>query len=238
MNEYMMSPVGVVVIAVYSFVILMIALFFSRLISSLRWRWGLLTPPVFVLLSLPWAEEAWIAWHFTEACKDAGIHVYRKVVVEGYVDDLSRAPRADQKTGLLYFDHQSLADFDKRGYRFQENMLQDGGVLHLERRSEGIVAQILEHPSARYHFRYSDPRQEVRIGRKLEKSETIVVDSVTGELMGRDTRFNRYPNLADELLLGLFGQMQTRCEAPLDQPQSPKRIGQIYRYVLIPRNEG
>lgn len=227
------SPIGVGVILVYSAVVLLLVAWpLWRLLRNWRRKWLFIVPLVLPLLAAPWAEEAWIAWRFEQACQDAGVHVYRTVKVEGYVDDLGRISRAGLKTGLLYFDPQSLADFDRRGYKFQENMLQDGGVLRLERRPEGIFAEILDRPTARYYFRFADPRQEVPLGWKLEKIETTVVDFQTGELLGKDTHFKRYPNMAEGLLLNMLGPAHTICEGTAPKP--PNLRYPLYYYVLIP----
>lgn len=239
MSAFQITPFGVVIIAVYSFAIGIAALVLSRLLKNFRWRWWLLAPPALLLMALPWAEEAWIAWHFNEACKEAGVKVYRQVEVEGYVYDLSRDSRSSTNPGLWKLDANSLEAFDREGYRFRENMLKDGGVLHVERHPEGLMATLLDKPTARYVFKHAyEPvpfRYEEPIGWKLEKFEYEVIDRETGEILGRDTRVTRFPNHMELLWLRYFGPANLGCSGPLDQPEKQKRTGLIYNYVLIPK---
>lgn len=225
MNGFMISPIGIVIIAIYSFVILMVVLFLGRLMSGFRWKWVLLAPPALIFLSLPWAEEAWISWHFNEACKDAGVKVYRQVEVEGYVYDLSRASRRSVGAGLSKLDPASLKSFDNEGYRFRESMLDDGGVLRVERHPEGLMATVLDRPSARYFYRYAyQPRpnaHEEPIGWKLEKVERQVADSKTGEILGRDIHINRGYPIHEALWAQFVGNAMVTCPSPKVQPYVP-----------------
>lgn len=222
MNGFMITPIGIVIIAVYSFVILMAVLFLSRLMPKFRWKWVLLAPPAALLLSLPWAEEAWISWHFKEACKDAGVTVYRQVEVEGYVDDTSRRSRRSVTPGFWKLDVGSLESFDRAGYSFIENMLDDGGVLRVERHPSGLMASVLEHPTARYrlvhHYQPTPYRIEEPIGWKLQKIERRVIDSQTGEILGRDVIIKRVLPTHEALIAGLFGTPIVLCPNPDVQP--------------------
>ena len=234
------SVFGLLIIAFYSAVVLVVvALPLRKLLAEYRWKWAVIVPPVIALLALPWAEEIWIAWHFNQLCKDAGVHVVRQVEVEGFADDTSRSSRVGLKPGLLYSDPKSLAEFDKAGYRFKEYMLEDGGVWHVERHSDGVYGSILEHPMARYHYKHAyQPKaymQAESMGWKTNKEETRVLDSETGEVLGRDTRYIRYSNAVEWLWVRFFGHGTSGCSGPLDQPEKGKRVGQIYQYVLIPK---
>lgn len=235
--NYQIGVVGAGIIAVYSALVLLVIVWpLGKLLKRFRWRWAVVGPLAFILLAAPWAEEYWISHNFELVCKDAGVHVYKQVAVEGFVDDTSRGLRDQIKTGLWNYDAKSLADWDARGYRFQENMLSDGGVVHLERTSRGIEASILDHPTARYHYKYAyQPTpyvQEERIGWKLEKLGTIVVDSETGEIIGRDTRYRRTINIAEGSWRLFWGLAKTTCDG--DAPQPPNFRSLLYDYVLIP----
>ena len=95
-----------------------------------------------------------------------------------------------------------------------------------------MMVTILDHPQARYHYKFLDPRQEIPIGRRLKKFGDQVIDSETNEVLGSDTRFVRYPNLAETLWLQYFGPAALSCSGPLDAPEKQKRTGLIYDYVL------
>lgn len=236
--NYQIGIVGAGIIAVYSALVLLLLIWpLNKLMKRFSWRWAVVGPIAFVLLAAPWAEEYWIARNFELACKDAGVHVYKKVEVEGFVDDTSsRGLREQVKTGLLHFDQKSLADWDARGYRFQENMLSDGGVVHLERTAQGIEATILERPTARYYYKYAyhptPYTQEERIGWKLEKLGTVVVDSETGEIIARDTKYRRTINVAEGSWRLFWGLAKTTCEGTAPKPPDLRHL--LYHYVLIP----
>ena len=209
MNGFMITPIGIAVIAVYSFVILMAALFLSRLMSKFRWKWVLLAPPATLLLSLPWAEEAWISWHFKEACKDAGVTVYRRVEVEGFFDE-------SQEAAYSYVED---------GFEFMEHMESGGKILHVERPLGQWQTTYLDKPSARYHLKY--PYQptyhshEEPIGWKLEKVERQVIDSQTGEILGRQIHVNRGLPIYEAWWAQSFGGAMVSCPSPNAQPYVP-----------------
>jgi hypothetical protein len=218
------SVFGLLIIAFYSAVVLVIvALPMRKLMAAFRWKWVVIAPPVFALLALPWAEEIWIAWHFEKLCRGAGVHVARQVEVEGFVDDTSRSSRTGLKPGLLNFDSNSLAAFDKAGYRYKEHMLADGGVWHVERKQDGVYGSVLDRPTARYHYRYAyqpTPHQyEEPVGWKLEKLETQVVDTITGEVIGRQILIKRRSSVAERLWIKLLGSDLTMCPDPEHGPR-------------------
>lgn len=225
MSGFLISPFGIVVIAIYSFVIMLVAILLSFLMPRLRWRWVLLAPPAAALLSLPWIEEAWISWHFKEACKDAGVKVYRQVEADGYVDDTSSRPRGSVTPGLWKADAGSLQSFDQAGYFFVEHILNDGGVLRVERHSEGLMARVLERPSGRYRLKYTYlPKHlshEEPIGWKLEKVERQVTDDLSGEVLGRQIHVNRGFPIHEALLLQFVGPLMLTCPSPNVQPYEP-----------------
>lgn len=240
MSAFQITPFGIVVIAVFSFAIWIVALVLSRLLASLRWRWWLLAPPALFLMALPWAEEAWIAWHFREACKSAGVNVYRRVEVEGFYDATGGGIN---RPGPVT-NREAVAAYEKDGYLFRERLIgydpkgEPLQVSRVERIAGSWQVRIVDQPTARYHYRHSyqpsPHRYEEPVGWKLQKSETEVVDIETREVLGRDTGFHRYPNIAEALWLQFFGPGGVGCSGPLDQPEKEKRMGQLYRYVLIP----
>lgn len=236
MTGYMLSPIGVIVIALYSWVIVLVFWGIGRLLAILsswlfgyslaRWvQWVLLSPLVLVLLSLPWLEEAFISRNFNEACQDAGVKIYRQVEVEGYVDATSQRPRKTVKPGLKKMDLKSLQSFDRFGYSFIEHMLDDGGVSRVERHPEGLIFILLERPSARYHVVYAYLKgkyeTEEPIGWKLKKIERRVIDGQTGEILGRDTIIKRVFPFHEALLAGLFGPPIVMCPSPNVKPYVP-----------------
>ncbi len=226
MNGFMITPIGIVIIAVYSFVILMAVLFLSRLMPKFRRKWVLLVPPAALLLSLPWVEEAWISWHFKEACKDAGVMVYRQVEVEGYVDGLTLYSRKSIELGPQFNENPTQqASFEIQGYRFLEQMLTDGGARHLEREGDRVMVTIRDKPEARYYYKYAykptENSHEEPIGWKLEQVERQVIDSQTGEILGRQIHVNRGLPIYEAWWAQSFGGAMVSCPSPNVQPYVP-----------------
>lgn len=216
MSGYMISPIGFLIIGAYSAAIWGAAFFINRLMKNFRWRWVLIGPPALVLLSLPWAEEAWITWHFNEACKDAGVQVYRQVEVEGYLDALSPKKKKSIEVGSYLVPHP--VDFEKRGYRYYEEALTDGSVSHHERIGDQLVVSIIEKPISRYaQKRHHQPEPNVYeepIGWKLEKIEYQAIDLKNGEIIGRNTHINRGFPIHEALWARYFGGAMKTCPAP------------------------
>lgn len=223
--NYQISIIGIGIIAIYSFLVLLIVAWpLKKLFGTFRWRWVVIAPPVLVLLALPWVEEYWIASHFHAACKDAGVHVVRKVEVEGFYD-------ATMGTG-----YELIKQY---GYRFMEHPAAEdrAKVEHVEMIGDQWKVTILDHPTARYHFKYAyqwptPHHTEEPIGWKLEKLETVVIDSTNNDVIGRNTKFKRRPNAAEGLILHLLGPAFTFCEGTAPKP--PDLRYPLYHYVLIP----
>lgn len=222
MSAFQISIFGIVIITAYSFAIVAVVLVLNRLLKNFRWRWWLLALPALVLMVLPWAEEAWIAWHFNEACRDAGIKVSRQVEAEGFYDSTMRS------------GYELIRD---RKFRFMEHPSTEAGKIdHIEFKDGQWTKMTLEHPKARYVFQYAYRptlhRYEEPVGWKLERTQFEVRDIQTGEVLGSDTRITRYPNSMELLWLRFFGPANVGCSGPLDEPEKQKRKGLIYDYVL------
>jgi hypothetical protein len=224
----MLSPIGIIVIACYSMLILLafgllgwlpsflVSWVFDRPLA--RWVrlacWVLLTPPALVLLSLPWVEEALISRSFDEACKDAGVKVYRQVQVDGFYD-------ATVPSG---YDH-----IKNDGYGFMEHLRDvDGKIIRIERPVDMKTPLnqwkkvVMDYPTARYHLinAYQKGRYQIKepIGWKLQKIEEQVVDSQTGEILGRNTTIIRVAPFHEALIASLFGPPIVMCHAPNVKP--------------------
>ncbi|MDR1850119.1 MAG: hypothetical protein LBQ75_08765 [Zoogloeaceae bacterium] len=216
---YLIGPIGVVVILIYTGAILMVARLLNKLVLWLlqklgwrrdwwlSWRWGVLGLPVLVLSALPWAEEYWISSHFREACKDAGVKIYRQVEVEGFYDGAFGE-------GNWYIT--------KHGFRFTEyDNIYGSGIQHVEKRDGQLYSKTLEHPTARFHVKFVGNRYEKPIGWKLEKLEYQAVDSLTGEILGKNLAFRRVLPTYEALWIGLFEPAIVLCRDPhtSDQPR-------------------
>lgn len=173
------------------------------------------------VIALPWIDEIWIAYHFHEACKDAGIHVSRQVDVDGFYYDAIRS-------GYSLINHY--------GYGFMEHKSRKAGkVDHITKTDGQWKKETIDKPTARYHLKYSYKHTPVNV--QLTKFESVVLDSVTNEIIGRDTRYSRYPGWLNSLWMGSYGTGQTICKGPLGK-ELPKRKGRLHRYVLITTANG
>ncbi len=178
------------------------------------WSWRLVIVPVaLAALIAPWADEVWIAWRFGQLCKDAGVHVYRQVEADGYLNATSESPYSNLKP-VLVVKPSEVARFDKEGFKFVEYLLQGGKVWRTERVPEGLWRNMSDHPKARYHYKFADPRQEVPIGLKIEKREVLVVDAQTNDVIAREIGYNRYPAWVQRLWIGSFGSGLVQCPDP------------------------
>jgi len=217
------SIIGIGLIAVFYAILVAILVPLWRWLSPAWLKWSVTVPLALLLLALPVADEVWITWHFNELCKDAGVHVTRKVDVEGYLNDTSRAS-PDYAKEFVITDASAIREFDRAGYRFKESLFSDGRVRHLERVPEGIRITILDRPAARYVYKHAyqptPHKTEEPVGFRIGKREIIIVDSQTGETIGRETGFNRYPGWIDWLWIRFLGNGMTQCP---DAGQGPPR---------------
>lgn len=218
-HSWMLTPIGIGLIGIYSALVGVVILWpLSRLLRNCRWKRWLVSIVGLPLLAAPWAEEVWIAWHFKEACKDAGVKVVRQVEVDGFYDSTMRSGYALVRDNV---------------YLFMEHPSNESGKVDRVERIDGEWRKtVLDRPQARYHYKFLDPRREIPIGRRLKKFGDQVIDSETNEVLGSDTRFVRYPSLTDSLWLQYFGPSALSCNGPLDAPEKQKRTGAIYDYVL------
>lgn len=199
--NYQMTVIGVAIILVYSALVLIFIVWpMTGVLQKLRWKWALLGPVALVLLAAPWAEEYWIARNFHEACQDAGVHVYKKVEVDGFYDDTMAS---------------GYELINRYGYQFMEHKASDGQIKHIEKADGQWKITNLDRPTARYYYKYAyQPtlyRTEERVGWKLEKLEMQVVDSETGEVIARETDYKRTINIAEGSWRLYWGLAKTFC---------------------------
>lgn len=234
--ELKFSIIGYAVIVVFYLITGTFLMFFWVRRHRYRWIKPALAVAVPVVLVLPWAEELWIAWNFAKLCEGAGVHVTRKVQVDGFFNSTTTGPA---RPGVIS-DPRRIASYEGKGYRFIERKAgygPDAKVSHVEKDDEGQWSvTILDAPEARYHFRFSDPRQEVPIKWKIEMVEKQILDSENAEIIAKDNVFIRYPNAIEWQWIRFFGLGIQICRGPLDEPEKQKRIGQLFKYVFIPKN--
>ena len=227
------SFVGSFIYLVYvAIVLLVIALPISRwLLNDKPWKWWVIIIIVTPLIAAPIAEELWIKSQFETLCKDAGIHVKRKVEVEGYYD----ASKNDSSTSNKSFDDpKAIERLRKTGFRFIERRTRQNKIRHLEVKGEMFVQTILDKPQARYHLRHT--HDHFMIGHQLEKFERDIFDSLKNEVISRDTSYARYTSWIEGLWVRYIGSGQQICRGPLDEPEKQSRIVPFLTRSIAPIN--
>ena len=195
-----------------------------------QWKraWIVMVPLFLLLYAAPVAEEFWIAWNFGQLCrKDAGIFISKTVEVEGFYD-ATRPTHAESRS------KQAADDLDKGGYHFYEMVYPNykGGpnqVVHLEKVHGEWTATVLDHPTARYHYRW--PNSHTPVAHKIVKHSQSVVDTEAGEELGKEVSYGRD---APWFFIGLDRPVMlcpTATEAPL------MKYGAIYRLTLKPEGQ-
>lgn len=178
-----------------------------RFASPIYW---VLVPAILVL---PWAEELWIAYNFDRLChKDAGVFVNKVVKVDGFYDDTTHWWR-------------QLKESDYRFVESRDNI--HNTLWRVEKVGNDIRHFKIGRPTARYH--YSAPYRNDPVHYKIRKTERIVKDSETGEVLGRETKYGRdaywfFVSLDRPVML---------CPGPGEN--SLEARGLVYKQTLQPR---
>ena len=131
-----MTGIGDFIITVYTAVGLLLVGVLYLLLRKRTWRLFVVIPPLVLIVgaaAAPYAEESIIARHFAEACNQAGVHIVRKVEVDGFYDSIWRS-------GYEYID--------RHGYAWMEHASPDGKrIEHLERVHGKWENRVLEQPT-------------------------------------------------------------------------------------------
>ena len=204
----------------------LITLLWWRLAKRFKWVWIAILPLYAVLALAPWLEELSIASNFGQLCKkDAGIFIYKTVEVEGFFD--STRPTHDGPRSP-----EAAKELDRGGYRFYEMVfpIRTGGpdkVVHLEKVRGVWIATVLDHATARYHYRW--PHMNTPLRDKIGKTERVVSDIETGEVLGR---YLDYDRTAPWFFFGLDRPLMFCKEAEKDAREKGTVFGP--RMVLLP----
>jgi hypothetical protein len=154
-----------------------------RVTRGARARRAILSGIAVAFLILPVSEELWIAWNFAQACQQSGTFINKTVQVEGFYDD-TRSTHAGKPTS------QAVQSFEKSGYRFLE-MRGDGKVVRIEKVNGEWKPTLLDRPTARYQFKYTDPMNGTPWGHKIVRTGSVVIDSQTNDEIARYTSYGR-----------------------------------------------
>lgn len=168
-----------------------------------RWRGrtallALIAVVIYVPLVAAVAGAAYVEFRWRALCATAHLEVKRTVVVEGFLDDGFRADGWDVlrngQHGFRYVEWR-----DKAGHFWR-----DEGFNEPTRRRTQIEA-----PTARY--RWTNPEFASPFGHLIERRESTVVDTQTGEVIARSVMGYRYPALVDQLWSRFMGGGPAIC---------------------------
>lgn len=133
----------------------------------------------------------------SKACERAGLHVYKKVRVEGYLAS---------GAGRILLEKYAYP------YRFLEQPDSNGKVFHHERQSDGsVVTSILEQPTAEYEVVSEDksPVPELGVG---SMRRSFVRNRQSGEVIGEWLSFSPLHGWVDRVtLIRWFGAGLPGC---------------------------
>lgn len=261
MGFYYLSISSLLLLGVVYTVLLLLFLGIARVTRGMRGRKALLGVVGTVFLILPIAEELWIAWHFGQACKQAGTFIYKKVEVEGFYDDtgggtmtrlVGRPPYQfieSRESGGKYrrVEHASAEERSRAlAWYSEKNPGKQPGpkewITHPVSDRVHVTVEIdtgyawritqLDRPTARYHYKDTTPMNGTPWAHKVGKTESVVIDTETNEEIARYTAFGRRPPW---FWIGL-DTPAFACDAPGRWPYA-RGNPLVYRNALIPAGQ-
>jgi len=190
----------------------------ARLTRAVHGRNVLLGVVGAVFLVAPVAEELWIAWNFGQACKEAGTFIYKKVKVEGFYDDTTGwGPRQLAASKYQFVESKDVLYKNFSRVERADDVSRDRALAWYAEKNPGkerpkdlFVIQSLndseqvavspngvdawritkiDRPTARYHYKM--PNSHTPVAHKIVKHEAVVLDSSTGNVLGKYTRLSR-----------------------------------------------
>ncbi len=217
MRFYYLSLFSVIAWAVYGVIaVTLISLLWTKLLKLKLRNPGYLVLVSAVLIA-PWFEELWVAYNFEQLCrKDAGIFINKIVQVDGYYDGGGKITRIvsapytfieSPDDGGMYRRVEHATDREKADALtwFQETKGRQPGSREWFARTVAPNVEIfietdtghawritkLDKPTARYLF--TTPQQSSPVGYKIRRTERLVTDTQTQEVLARETLYARDP---------------------------------------------
>lgn len=184
-------------------------------LASKVWRWKkrYWAIPLYLILAylIPLGDVTWHSWKMNKACDQAGLHIYRTVVVDGFQG--------------LYADRDTMKEHP---YVFVESTPYPGekSVNHFERKGDEIVVTKIPGPTAGWeiadeHINYYDKRQGVIVNSK------VIRNRHTGEVIADDRYLRALGGWVDGLIGSVIDNGAGGCE------REPRMITEFHN-ILIP----
>ena len=161
-----------------------------------------------------------------ELCKDAGVRILRKVAAEGFYDDTT--PNAVGSRSK-----QAVDSFETRGFRFYEYRFdkrwgEPDGVIHIEKNDGAWNASHLAQPRARFHLKRI--RSNEPAGHKIVVTESVMLDTHSGEIIGREMLVKSLPNKVDLWWMARLGNPTRYCP----RYGSGRAQGSLWHDAVVP----
>lgn len=182
------------------------------------WRKAaILVATVLLAYAIPLGDVTIHSLGMRVACEKAGLHVYKQVAVEGYID-------SNTSPDILAKDH------ERYPYRFFEFPTSQGKFKHHEHMPDGsVVTTVRDQPEAEYEIIWDYPRSlpGLHVG---SIAHVYVRHRASGEILGERLILGPRHGWIDRIvLLGWFGQGLPGC--PVGMPTYANLVQQI----LLPK---
>jgi hypothetical protein len=220
--KFYISDLALVLLAVFYLPLVLWALWkIVRTKAVTGWRKGVVfVIAVLAAYAIPLGDVTINSLGMRDACKRAGLHVYRQVAVEGYIDSNTSAD-------MLAKHHEYYP------YRFFEYPTSKGGFKHHERLPDGsVVTTVREQPEAEYEVVDDNPRSlpGLRVG-NIARGQVRHLKS--GEVLGEWLTLGpRHGWIDGIVLLGWFGQGLPGCTQSFEQK---RQLAFWEQQVLLPK---
>ncbi len=196
---------------------------------------------LFVSLAAMVIEAMVVNWRFRTLCDEVKLTITRKVVVEGFYDDGGfRSSGQAGAYGSSTLDRYDFIEWrDSKGSIWRTERAEAATLtsaprpLQPSRRiwltDQGKEAALrsvqIDKPSARYHWRHQ--QFSTPIGHLLARRDELVIDTQTGEVLGKKGQIYRRPPFIDAVWLRFFDSQPAMCVNP----------GTLFSEVLIGTHE-
>lgn len=201
---------GPLVLYLYSPLVL-IGLF--KLFSKVKsWKTRAWAAPLYLAIAyaIPLGDVTWHSWNMNKACEKAGLHVYRTVVVDGFIGEF-----AGKDT------------LERYPYRFVEDKTLTGkGAVYFERSGDQVINRKIPAPTAEWEiardpFDYTDKSMGVTVNRDVVRSRK------TNEVIAEYFVFGAWRGWIDARIASVIDNSAGVC-------YKHPRLSEEFQKILIP----
>ncbi|MDY6867055.1 MAG: hypothetical protein SVT56_04000 [Chloroflexota bacterium] len=223
--SYPFTIIGTLIFIAYIAVVFVIVVLpmWILVLKEKSWKWWFITPVSFLLIATPVVEELWIQHKFENLCKDAGIHIQRKVYAYGYFDS---SKNDIMKSDRVYKNNELYKNIKNSGFRYIERKTNNGKVRHIEITNGKISETLLNKPESQYYL--INTHNHVPVAHRIVKMQWVIKDMESNEIIGRDTKYARYPSFVESLWVNFIGDGQEICRGTYPNKQDSRKSLESY----------